>query len=138
MDPTFGELGTRSFGALSLNLSGTTLELASMTISELAGSSIGDLAGSVLGSGGQSSSSSAPLFKPIITTSSYLSNISVVNGQFIVVTDTGRIYVDANDTRIAIGLPNLWGNGNSGKYLQVRSGGTVASVSLPVYNGEFE
>lgn len=42
-------------------------------------------------------------FKPIRTTSSNLSNVSVVNGQFVVATDTGAIYVDTDSGRVQLG-----------------------------------
>lgn len=42
-------------------------------------------------------------FKPILTTSSNLSNVSVVNGQFIVTTDTGAVYVDTASERVQLG-----------------------------------
>ena len=143
-NPTFGELGTQSFGSLSLTSSGSSgLGLSSLSLEDLAYATFDDLMTLGYEGAGQSSDPSVTPsgvlpFKPIMTTDSSLSSVSVVNGQFIVVLDTGRIYVDANNTRVAIGLPSQWGSANSGKYLQVQSGGTVTNVSLPVYNGEFE
>lgn len=105
-DPTFEELGTRSFGTLSLMSSGNSgaLNLATSTLGDLALASLSDLAGSVYGggssgSGGQEPSGS-PLFKPVWVTSSQLSSLSRIAGQFIAVTDTGDIYVDTNTTRV--------------------------------------
>lgn len=42
-------------------------------------------------------------FKPIRTTSSNLSNVSVVDGQLVVATDTGAIYVDTSSERVQLG-----------------------------------
>ena len=112
-DPTFGELGTRSFGSLSLTSSGSSgLGLSSLSLEDLAQASFSDLAtmgyeGTATSNDPGSTSSEASLFKPIMTTSSALSGISVVNGQFIVVLDTGNIYVDANNTRVALAVPDL-------------------------------
>ena len=140
-DPTFGELGTQSFGSLSLTSSGSPgLGLSSLSLEDLAQASFSDLAtmgyeGTATSSDPGSTSSEASLFKPIMTTSSALSGISVVNGQFIVVLDTGAVYVDANSTRVALGLPNMWGSANSGKYLNIQSDGTIGMEALPVYSG---
>lgn len=141
-DPTFGELGTQSFGSLSLTSSGSSgLGLSSLSLEDFAHATFDDLVtmgyeGTAASSDPGGTSSGASPFKPIMTTSSALSGISVVNGQFIVVLDTGSIYVDANNTRVALGLPNMWGGANSGKYLNIQSDGAVGMQSLPVYNGE--
>ena len=38
-------------------------------------------------------------FSPVITTKNKLNTISIVNGQYIVVTDTNELYLDKNGTR---------------------------------------
>lgn len=72
-------------------------------------------------------------FKPIRTTSSNLSNVSVVDGQIILTTDTGACYIDFGSTRVQIGVAVNQGSGNSGKYLAVNSSGVVAPATLPTY-----
>lgn len=74
-------------------------------------------------------------FKPIRTTSSSLSNLSVVDGQLILTTDTGILYADVGNTRTQIGIAANQGSGNSGKYLTIDSSGNIVATSLPVYNG---
>lgn len=71
-------------------------------------------------------------FKPIRTTSDNLNNISVVDGQFILTTDTGCIYVDFGSTRVQIGVAVNQGSSNSGKYLTVNSNGDVTNTAFPV------
>lgn len=71
-------------------------------------------------------------FKPIRTTSSNLSNVSVVDGQIILTTDTGACYIDFGSTRVQIGVAVNQGAGNSGKYLTVNSSGTVTNTAFPV------
>lgn len=71
-------------------------------------------------------------FKPIRTTSDNLTNISVVDGQFILTTDTGCIYVDFGSTRVQIGVAVNQGSTNSGKYLTVNSSGAVTNTTFPV------
>lgn len=75
-------------------------------------------------------------FKPIRTTSSNLGNLSIVDGQLIITTDTGALYADIGSTRTQIGLATNQGSGNSGKYLTIDSSGNIVAASLPVYNGE--
>lgn len=71
-------------------------------------------------------------FKPIRTTSTNLSSVSVVDGQLIITTDTGGIYVDSGNTRVQIGIAVNQGSGNSGKYLTINSSGVVINTSFPV------
>lgn len=140
-DPTFGELGTQSFGSLSLTSSGSSgTGLASLSLEDLAQASFSDLAtmgyegSSSSGSSGTSGSSN-PVFTPILTTSSALSGISVVNGQLIVATDTGTVYVDAGNIRIQVSdtskLAANLGSNNSEKYLTVNSSGNIAPTDFP-------
>lgn len=145
--PTFGELGTQSFGSLTLTSSGNSgsLNLASSSIADLALASLSALAGSVYGDGSSGGGtdptpSGHPLFKPIWITSSGLNSLNQVAGQFIVVTDTGDVYVDTLTSRLHLTntslVPKFQGSANAGKFLAINSSGQVVPTSLPVYNGE--
>lgn len=145
-DPTFGELGTQSFGSLSLTSSGSSgLGLSSLSLEDFAHATFDDLVtmgyeGTATSSDPVVTPSGPPPFKPIMTTSSALSSVSQVAGQFIVVTDTGDIYVDTMTSRLHLTntslLSNNQGAANAGKFLMINSSGQVVPTSLPVYNGE--
>lgn len=64
-------------------------------------------------------------FKPIRTTSSNLSNVTVVNGQFVVATDTGAIYVDTATGRVQLG-----GSGGSNSSTETTISDTTVTQAL--------
>ena len=78
-------------------------------------------------------------FKPIRTTSSNLSNVSVVNGQFVVATDTGAIYVDTDSGRVQLGGSGGGGSNTSSEVTisdtsitQALANNTIYTCSNPV------
>lgn len=66
-------------------------------------------------------------FKPIRTTSSNLSNVSVVDGQLVVATDTGAIYVDTSSERVQLGGS---GGGSSDTTSEVTLSDTTITQAL--------
>lgn len=67
-------------------------------------------------------------FKPIRTTSSNLSNVSVVDGQLVVATDTGAIYVDTSSERVQLG--GSGGGGGSDSTSEVTVSDTTVTQAL--------
>lgn len=67
-------------------------------------------------------------FKPIRTTSSNLSNVSVVDGQLVVATDTGAIYVDTSSERVQLG--GSGGGGGSDSTSEVTISDTAVTQAL--------